>query len=69
MRRKVPRAKKNSTQSRRCPIEITPEQADNLWQDEVSVQLSACIQGRTEIPYVVRSPLDPLSDVPLGDQK
>eukprot|EP00794_Sanderia_malayensis_P003457 gene3457-3953_t len=61
--------KKPRPQSQRCPIDITGEQAENLWQDTVSVELSACLQGRErDISDHGIIPFDPLSDVPVEDQ-
>ncbi len=66
----VKRARKKPTnQKKRCPIEVTAEQADDLWQDTVSVNLSACIQGREGgISQDVIVPFDPVSDVSVDEQ-
>ncbi len=61
--------KKPKPQMQRCPIEITGQQAENLWQDTVSAELSACLQGREEdVTNHNIVPFDPLSDVPVDDQ-
>ena len=53
----------------RCPIEISEEQLENLWQNEVSVVLSARIQGRDGgIPDDIITPFDPTSDAPNNEQ-
>jgi len=53
----------------RYQIEITEEQAEHLWQNEISVMLSACIQGRDGgIPDDTILPFDLNSDLPDEEQ-
>ena len=61
--------KKQLTPLRNCPIEISQEQAEALWQNELSIMLSARIQGRDGgIPDDTILPFDLDTDIPDEEQ-
>ena len=69
VKRKTQAPKRKEDVPVRCPIEITEEQAEHLWQNEISIMLSACIQGRDgRIPVDTIVPFDLNSDLPDEEQ-
>ncbi|XP_065054069.1 protein timeless homolog isoform X2 [Rhopilema esculentum] len=67
--RKTVKKSKSTLNSKICPIEIPLQQAETLWEDEISVSLSARMQGRDGgLPDLDAIPFDAISEVPVEEQ-
>lgn len=50
-------------------VQMTAEQLDELWENDLAPNLSALIQGHDALPTDVSSPFDISSDVPVEEQR
>ncbi|XP_066932947.1 protein timeless homolog [Clytia hemisphaerica] len=68
-RKKQKARKKKRPTNRRAPPQLTNEQLDELWEDDVAPNLSSILQGNEELPSDIAPPFDPASDRPDDEQR
>ena len=67
-RKKSKPRKKKKAASRSVP-QLSVEQLDGMWEDDVAPSLSALLQGNEEVPTDITPPFDPTSDRPDDEQR
>lgn len=67
-KKKKSKARKKKKAAQSVP-QLSVEQLDGMWEDDVAPSLSALLQGREEIPSDITPPFDPTSDRPDDEQR
>lgn len=68
-KKRVAKRRRKTKAQQQAAVQMTAEQLDELWENDLAPNLSALIQGHDALPTDVSSPFDISSDVPVEEQR